>query len=64
MFHPDFYKKCPSDISVLIAVHSGVIAHSTFSPGFTALKDEIGKDAWHRRLIKVAGGVFFSTGSG
>ena len=47
------------DISIRSAVHSGVIAHSAVSPGFAALRGEMEIDAWHRRLVEAAGGVFF-----
>ena len=49
VFHPDFCNRHPTyfDIS---AVRSGVITHFAFSPGFVALKGEMEKDAWHRRL--------------
>ena len=65
MFHLDFHNRHPIyyDISVTTAVYSGVITHSAFSPGFVALKGEMEKDTWHRRLDEAAG-VCFSIGSG
>ena len=60
IFHPDFHNWHPTfDIYVRSAVHSGVITHSTLSPGFVALKGEMEKDAQHRRLVEAAGCVFF-----
>ena len=61
LFYPGFHKRFPTYfyISVRSAVHSGIITHSTFLPGFATLKGEMEKDALHRRLVKAVGGVFF-----
>ena len=61
VFHTDFNngRLTYFDISVRNAVHSGVISHSASASGFAALKVEMEKDAWHKNLVEVAGGVYF-----
>ena len=59
IFHPDFYNDHPYfDVSVRSTLHSGVLSHSAITPGFTALRGEMEKDARHKALVEAAGGEF------